>query len=470
MDYTFLQYNPFFLCKKGEIVKLCNKSSLLCLITIFFSSHTSQKQNFSAISTIPQAIIALRSVILNVPADNAGALHDYEKEQSGIIIACAKVLYDIAYAQILVTLQEINNRLAYWQYQKNHPWGYFLAKNPVKWFTGVSQQDEINNNIEQLQSHQGELYVMLGQLAEYGNVYDHTYKTIFKNNYVEAYAWIDGLLDVLARIKIPTKDLGTMSPLIARVTILKAKLEKVRFFKNQILSEMKETQIPAHLARHWLKYGAGVVVLGYGYKNIGVDQLKAIFESLKTNVYDPIMMPVRRSINVLFPEEKPQQNMNVILPSLVQPRNVTADLAKQYVIDMGSKYGIGDIHHITGDMDKGNYGSFEIFLADIAKKEKLDASKVSVFSPSSSAQNVIEWAANQSDYVHGLIYLIQLLGLSTTGDIQKFVLDLIEAQKRDFKGVRDLLLLTPAALVGGLGYLGYKKYISRDYTLIRRAF
>src|SRR5438445_10471751 len=152
------------------------------------------------IVSLQDALINVRKVIDNFPSGDSVAAQVYEEQQSYVLVKCARVLYDNARQQVLEALQEIDNRNAYWQYQKDHQWQYFLTKNPLKWITGKSQEEEIQNNLELLESHQGELYVLLGQLAECGNEYDHGYKTSFLSDYKKGYEWIDDLLDLLSRI------------------------------------------------------------------------------------------------------------------------------------------------------------------------------------------------------------------------------------------------------------------------------
>lgn len=459
--------------QRGVLMKLSIKRSFLFLVIALCGGNivaSQPKVIVPTVSTLQEALFNVRKVIINFPAHDDALAQAYEKNKAAILAQCAKVLYDNAREQILQALQEIDNRIAYWRGQKAYQWYYSLTNNIIQWVTNKNQSIGIDDKIEQLQSHQGELYALLGQLAEHGTIYDREYKTIFTTDSLKAYAWIDQLLTLLARIKVTVQNSENMPPFITRVTLLKLKLTKVRSFKNDILAEMPEAQIPAHFVRNWLKYGALALGLGLGYKYITFEQLKKSYESVMENVFDPITAPVKRSAYVLFPElrEKPQ-DVNLILPSLSKTQNVSMELAQQFVIDTSKKYRIENVTDVINGMNKGDYTAFQKFLAEIGKKEKLDASKISIYRPTKSTQNIIEWAASQSDYIHGLIYLVQLLGLSSTVDFDKFIVDLIEAQKRDFKGVRDLLLLTPAALISLLTYAGYRKFRAQDYTPIRRA-
>src|SRR5579871_1107070 len=96
----------------------------------FYQCIEASQRQVPVISTIPEAIIVLRRIIINTPADDAAAVQNYEKAQSNAVVQCAKVLYDNAYAQILNTLEEIDNRVAYRRSKKNHPWSYFVTKHP----------------------------------------------------------------------------------------------------------------------------------------------------------------------------------------------------------------------------------------------------------------------------------------------------------------------------------------------------
>lgn len=420
-----MQYNVFFY-REGGIVKLYNKSVSFLLIIVFFQSFAAQQAAVS-ISTTQDAIVMLRKIIINTPDGDGLVLQDYEQKQSSVVVQCAKVLYDTTYAQILEALQEIDNRLMYWRGQKNHPWIYFVTKSPMKWVTGSSQDEEVNNNIEQLQSHQGELYVFLGQLAEFGNVYVHKYKTVFRTDYIQAYAWVDGLLDALGRIKVSIKNIDDMSPFIARVTVLKAKLEKVRFFKNQILSEIKETQIPAHLERNWLKYGAVGLLLGFGYQNISFEQIKNSLDALKNSFMNYIVDPVESIIKDVFVHTGTEgllvsrENIDVIKKSIenfVNNSSISAD-EKQKIVE---------------DIMLGNSGSFQAFVDSLA-----------------SSWNIKKTA-------EGKTLLYEFLTLQAAGRTQKQI-----------SGVAKIAVLTPALLSNWFAYRGYQALTLKDYTSIGRA-
>ncbi len=416
-------------------MKLYSKSVSIFLVTIFFSVNSSQRQNVAPIiSTVPEAIITLRKIILNFPA--TGDNLQYEKNQSSAIVQCAKILYDKAYVQVLDTLQEIDARITYWRYQKNHQWRYFLTKNPTKWVTGASQDIEINNNIEQLQSHQGELYVLLGQLAEYGNLYDHKHKTLFKNDYQQSYVWVDELLDLLVRIKVSV-NIDEVEPFIARVTLLKAKLERVRFFKNQILSELQETQMPAHIEQNWLKYGTAAMMLGLGYNRVGQigDFLAGSFDWTKNFATDT----AKNVEEIFFPGKLGRGGL------IVQQSNI--DETRSSMINF---LNIMEINKIISPQEKA------VIIQDEARGSSAEFQKFVNERIMSSYWNFAKYG------LRAWSLFIQLIALHGGGNVEK-----------EIAGLRNITLLAPAAVAGGvaggLGYLGYKKMIAKDYSPIRRA-
>lgn len=272
----------------------------------------SDPQELSA-TTLQNALIDVRRIITDFPSDSQ-AVQVYENKHSYTLVKCAKVLYDNARQQILLALQEIDKRKSYWQYQKDHQWYYFLTKSPVKWVTGEKQNVEINNNLELLESQQGELYVLLGLLAESGNVYDHNYKVIFVHDVTKAYEWIDNLVDLLARIKTPP--VQNDRAFLARATRLKSKLEKVDYFKDDILFEIRETQIPTRLERNWLKYGTLMAGLGFGYSMGVAEQLKSSFGNLAGGAKEFLIDPLQDIVEEIFAAGRIQKLDDILVPQV----------------------------------------------------------------------------------------------------------------------------------------------------------
>lgn len=429
--------------QRGIFMKLFIKKLFLLSMTIF--GHVpfvalAQEGNVVAsqpkistptIATLQEALFNVRKLILNFSAHDDVAAQVYEKVEAVKLVQCAKVLYDNAREQILQALQEMDIRLAYWRYQKSHQWTYFLMKNPIKWFTGPHQDMEIEHNIEQLQSHQGELYVLLGQLAEHGNVYDHELKTVFTANFIRAYAWIDELLVLLARIKVTPENSDKISPFIARATLLKLKLTKVRNFKQDILAEMPETKIPAHFERNWLKYITTAFIFGYGYKNIGMQQIVDSFESVKKNFNEIIVNPVQNTVKDVFGGAVGQD-------ALFVPQEYI-DASKASMKQFVNKIGVAkeEADKIIKDIDTDTITSFHQMLNNL----------------------LYSWDPRAwIKFVHGKTLLTDFLAARGGERLQK-----------QYVGLGKIAVLTPALLSGWLAIKGYQAFATKDYSPIRRA-
>lgn len=397
------------------------------------------------ILTVQEALLFVRKIIQNFPQD-AAVRDAYEKEQSNLIARCANALYENAYSKVLETLQEIDNRLAYWQYQKDHSWNYFITKNPMKWFTGPTQGEEIENNLEQLKNHQGELYVLLGQLSERGNAFVQGYKDLFVSDYQKSYEWVDGLLDQLARIKIDLPKDDASSPFIVRARQLQLKLENVSRFKYMLLSDIPETAIPGHAERHWLKYGGLMAGLWYGYMHpeaivASRDAIAHQIAWAKSIIVDPLETTAKE---VMHAGKNTKQDISVI----------TRDDAVRYVHDISKKYNISkDVEAKTvADVENGGYAGILEFLQFVkAEKKELPLLKRNLYGTIEQSLDEVKALA---DYVRGNILSSHVL-----------IQDLMKRLSGTFK----LALFTPAALSGWLAYAGYQKLTARDYSSLRRA-
>ena len=432
-------------------MKLFIKGLLLIFITLFLQSNigaSQPKSSTTTVSTLQEALFNVRKAIINFPADDSMSAQIYEKEKAVVLVQCAKVLYDNAHEQILQGLQEIDKRIAYWRYQKNHQWAYFLMKNPLKWVAGPNQDAEIEHNIEQLQSHQGELYVLLGQLAEHGTIYDREFKTVFVADYTKAYAWIDGLLDLLARIKIATQNRESMSPFVARATLLKLKLTKVRGFKHDILMQMPQTKIPAHFERNWLMYGALAFLFGYGYKNISGEQIVSSFDAVKKNFNNYIMDPIQNIVKDVFVGGVHKIDGELLVPQ--EDINVAKESIKKFINSLSVKEesftGRGDISReqkamMLEDIALGKSDSFQAFMDNLASG----------------------WSPKKAVEATALFY--KLLALQAGGRVQTQLSDI----QRQYIGVGKIAVLTPAILSGWFAFKGYQAFVAKDYTQIRRA-
>src|ERR1700722_6474517 len=68
--------------------------------------------------------------------------------------------------EVMDMLDPVAESIRYWQYQRAHPIYYFLHKNPMKYVSGSSQADEVQEHLTALQTVQKIYFAHLGSLTE----------------------------------------------------------------------------------------------------------------------------------------------------------------------------------------------------------------------------------------------------------------------------------------------------------------
>ncbi|HSC24816.1 MAG TPA: hypothetical protein VLB80_01195 [Candidatus Babeliales bacterium] len=418
----------------------CRSYSAASLLKNFTLRLKSSEQQLT-VKTVSQAIITVQNIINDLPVGDVASREEYEKKKSYILTKCAYILYDNAYIQLLEALREIDNRLIYWQYQKDHQLKYFFTKNPLKWFMGAPQSEEIENNLQKLESYQGELFALVGLLALQGNVFEEEHKNVFIHDDKKCYEWIDALLNTLIRISTTTDKKTDDKPLfLIRANQLLLKLKKVDQFKDDLLLEVNETKIPARFEQNWLKYGALMLALGYGYNSF--DQLKTSLGSAKSNFGFYIINPVKNIVEDVFGGRQAGEDS-----VLLRTRATILELTKDFVVDMSKKYGIdkGSKNKILKGLEDNDYTEYLKFLAFIEGKE----------------QPLYNFLAKPTDLLNS--------GRGTMKFFELLILSGAVGQEKQFAGVAKLLLLMPATFIGGLMYGGYQKITTKDYSALRIA-
>jgi len=455
--------------------------SIATTLSVFSASRKPQV----TIKTVPQGIHALNMIINTAPYLDSVNVPAYEKENAPTMIGCAKVLYDNARGQILDALSEIDNRIAYWQYQKDHPWNYFVSKNPLKWVTGPKQEDEVENNLDTLKSHQGELYVLLGQLSELGVVFTKGYKDIFLTDYHKGYEWIDALLNALVRLK--TKEISAdTSAFIVRAQKLRAQLERVNQFKNDLISDISETEIPSYIARNWLKAGTALFGLNYGYQNYSTQMLNALTVGQQKG-QEYLINPVAATFkDVLTPGwRKSAEEEKTILPHIDLSLKTKKELTLEYVDKMGEKYKLQEDAQTIRDflinqdqflqndskitkeqLTAQAYSLYEKFVEKVGEKE---LAEFSFLHPNVSVANIKDFVNTMKDYAQGLIVGGKLEAAQQLYDLAKYAYAQKEQYEKQYEAIGKLILLIPAALATGGIYTGYQKLTTKSYGPLRRA-
>ncbi len=448
-----------------------NKKSLFLSILVASCSSLSlsaaqlAKKPQLIIKAIPEAVVLLTRAIKQYPTETS-AIPAYEKENSDLMVKCGKLLYDVARSQILDALSEIDSRITYWQYQRDHPWSYFVSKNPLKWVTGPKQEDEIETNLDILRSHQGELYVLLGQLSECGTAFNQGYKDAFLVDYTKSYEWIDQLLTALVRIA-PKAEQPEPVPFIARVYQLISKLERVDRFKDDILADIEETEMPSFVARNWFKSGLLLMGMNYAYNNITAAQVQSSFATAQqgfSTVIDPVTATLK---DALTPGWQKKSDQSRILPSLSASNETKIEMAKDFVIKMGEKYSLQeDASNVLKGFENNNYSAYEKFVEEVGEKESIN---LSLYSPFTSAEQAGKWAQNLKDYGRGLLIGGKLETMQLLGEAQEYALAEKKQYEKQYSAVTKVVLLIPAVLAAGAAYVGYQKLMEKNYGPLRKS-
>ena len=406
--------------------------SSLFLFASLFSAQSVRKVQHIIIKDVPQAIQYTEKIVKEIPQD-AFIFERYEKEKSDGLVVCTKLLSDAARNQLLQALAEIDHRIAYWQYQKDHPWNYFVSKNPLKWFAGPAQEKEVVGNLELLETYQSELYTVLGNLAQRDADFARGYKDLFLADYKRSYEWIDTVLESLARIATVAQKIS-LNPFIARIKLLQAQLESVSQFKNHLLSEIQETAIPSYVARNWLKSSMFLFALGYGYNKLSLEQLQQPFIAVGTGVKENVVDPIQILISDVFLGGTDSQSNLLVSQSNL---DVMYDSVKKFLDTLSTKPGwFGGKPEITEERKQ------EI-LAEIQAGQ---SSKLQGLTDELSGRKWLDAKA-----LFGQLFLLQ-------GG---------ERGQRTVAGVGKIAFMTPAIAFAWATYAGYKKLTEKNYSSLR---
>jgi hypothetical protein len=417
-----------------NVFKFGKNCIALSVIIFIFISAVSPKQTIIAPSS---AIFHLQELQRKFPRDQ-NIRSVYEREQSAVVAASAKALSDAAQQQLLDALGELDNRITYWQYQKDHPWNYFVSKNPLKWITGPKQEDEVEENIELLKNYQGELYALLGKISGLNQAFISRHKTVFLADYEKRYEWVDEVINTLAGLASVTKLSG--EPFIIRIKRLQQQLAKVDQFKEKLLATVSQTIIPSYFERNWFKGSLALWTVGYGYKKISADQVAGSVGYLKSTA-NLIIEPVKGTVEDLLTPQR-MANEGVYETQL--------KLAVNFANEMGAKYHLeSEAATAVAALQKNVYSSYREFIENIGKRESLN---VSLYSPNKSISNAGAWVDRLADYAQG-----KLLG----GELN------IALLQKQSAALWKLLLSIPAIALIGTARAGYYRLTNKSYGHLR---
>lgn len=239
-------------------------------------------KNYGTISTLAllSRIRSAHQEMVKIETDvNSDTYKRYEQISSALLLVCVQSFVQGAYNQILNTLNEIDQLIMYWRYQRHHQISYFFGKSPTKWIMGKPQAKEIANNLARLEYKQRQLYTLLGALAEHAHAL-----TTCNVDYDDCYAWMNELLSVVSYnhdVSSDNSDYITFDDIAARLAL---KIKKMDSLSHDVLRSLGAARKPSHFVQHWIAYTAMLVSIGstihYDYNHDGEAQ-KAFFNVIR---------------------------------------------------------------------------------------------------------------------------------------------------------------------------------------------
>jgi hypothetical protein len=178
-----------------------------------------------------------------------------------LLIKASPLLIKKLRAEIILSIDILRLRLHYWIQQDAHNVYYFFHKSPLKWFSGLSQHEEIKNSIEQVRIVQEQYYGLLGSVVSRIHSFDSA-EDISNQD-----AWLEDLL-VITQHALSIKD--TVLPL-NEVDSVKRGMIFIRALSEHAQVPELPGAYDGHLVRNWMTYSAvsmaTITALVMGYKN-----------------------------------------------------------------------------------------------------------------------------------------------------------------------------------------------------------
>ena len=429
--------------------------SLLMMHCCVITSHA-----FARVAGSQRVTTAVRNVeqiVAQFPEKEA-QIKQYEKEKVAVLLGSSQTLMNKAKEQLLKALSEVERRLFYWQYQKDHPWDYFVSKNPLKWVAGPAQSIEIEANLNTLKTHQGHLYTILGQIVECQVTFNRDYKSILLKDNDAALEWMGTLLQALSPLAPEEKGVSSQDLFLEIAHQLKVKLLKVDNFADTLLADVGDTAIPSYVVRNWLKGSALLLGVGYGYKH-WYNNIVASFGYAK-DAFDVVAHPVKETVEEVFAASRVNRGQAGVLAGM---QNTAVNLMKKFVYNNRVRYGLSEAsaNEIIADLNLNNYEKYQNFLDLIASRDQLsteDQSAWKIQQLYEAVRSGVMQISGLGNFAQGKIYLFEAI-------IPGFIAE----QEKQYAAVAKFVLLTPAVLTGLLSYIGYQKLTKKEYSSIRLA-
>ncbi len=191
--------------------------------------------------------------------------NEYKKVWSALLVAVTKQLGTFAQHILINMLDELEQRITFWEEQQSKPIHYFLHKNPLHWLIGKRQGKEIKDNIKKLHIIQKEYLGHLGQLTMHLDAFNEN------ANIQQQHAWVMHILKVVHVIvchESKDKKLLQEKELNKNVSkVMMTILSALPKHKKNIEKIMYSTQPPNHFSRNWMLYTGLSAGMIWAYRN-----------------------------------------------------------------------------------------------------------------------------------------------------------------------------------------------------------
>lgn len=207
---------------------------------------------------------------------------------------------------ILAVMDNLYENRAYWQQAQFRPIGYYLEKNPKKWFAKKDQHDEIQENLNSINQS------LLHNAECLGYVQDMQFKLSVEHLQPNEYEKI--IRDLTAKLK-PFLD-HQRKAVISDFTeyeldaLLVSNLKKASNYKKSMLKRLQVIQKPDHFKRNWLAYSIGSVAAFIGLsvylknqQSVGA-KIDLAKKASNNFIRTYIKNPIKNSIDIIYGKDK----------------------------------------------------------------------------------------------------------------------------------------------------------------------
>lgn len=192
-----------------------------------------------------------------------GIVQNYAQKAQKILenpISSPEILFSNCYSQhyhitqdLSALLDHIEHNILYWKMQQYSVWKYFIIRGPIKWFTGMPQDKEVQEKIHILEQKQKIISTYLGQLHKaFEELQKDKNETLF-------HQYLLILYDGLASQGPQNKAYETIQD---NYQLAQKTSELLKTFKSSMLKELDPYEQPGHLHRYWLTYTTLALVAG----------------------------------------------------------------------------------------------------------------------------------------------------------------------------------------------------------------